>query len=249
MKQSLDISRTNSEQYSYRWPLPDVAEQSSGRLSPALQGAAIEMSGPRLATRLISLSLAVGLASCDRAEHPVARPPALGMEKSPTLVFEELTKMGYCVEQEAPTACLSNAVGIDSIGVDVKDGRIETVEVLVNLGKHHEARFVDAANENLSRLTRYFAPPWKERGQWIAKAVDNSRRAYCPMMVNISQFSIIVVRLTPQTLVGDYENLYITRPRSVYDKIRPYDYDTECNYSTGRFKKEKDNPPYLPYTD
>lgn len=204
------------------------------------------MAGFNIARFLLLSLLLIGATSCDRVRQP-APPPRIGMEKPASLIFKDLTRLGFCARQWAPTVCVSHAVGIETISIDIEGSSTETVDILINLGLHHESEFIGAANENAIRLTRYFASPWRGQSKWIEGAIDNGRRAYCPKMIKSGDYYIILGRETPN-IAGAYERLVITRAEHTDEELVKFDFERECNYATGRFAVEAHNPPELPYT-
>jgi hypothetical protein len=189
------------------------------------------------------------LSACGRNERHAEEISVNGMEKSVGLVFEDLTKMGFCAIQDAPIQCVSHAAGIDTITLHAENRRIETVEFLVNLGQDRESQYIENSKQNLTRLAKYFNQSSINREEWISNAVDHSRVTDCPIMIEVGGLSIITERLTPQTLVGDFEKFTMTRTQNIRNGSIPLSYKDECDYNTGRYKREEDNPPEVDYLD
>jgi len=166
------------------------------------------------------------------------------MEKPAHLVFEDLTKMGFCSIKDAPIQCASHAAGIDTITLITKNDRIETVNVLINLGYDRSLQYIRDSKENVARIARYFGHRSIDNKEWIFKAIDHSRLSDCPIMTEAGGLSIIIERLTPQTLVEDFEDFTMTRTQNIRNGTVPLSYADECNYNTGRYKRDDDNPDF-----
>ncbi|WCM26991.1 hypothetical protein NDN01_23900 [Sphingomonas sp. QA11] len=201
----------------------------------------------RIAGCLFLALFSLGLASCGKHTPATPKESVAGMEKSPSAAIDDLTILGFCSRRYGADMCTSTAAGIDRIAISAKGSAIETVEVTINFGFRKDQKFVDATNSNAIRLIHYFMPSWKGNVAWTTKSIDHSRRAYCPRMINIGQFSVIITLLQPASVPGVLERLTITKKEYGLRLAKDFDFDNECNYETGRFIEEKYNQPFEPY--
>ena len=197
---------------------------------------------------LVAFSLA-GLASCDGPERSATtRAPGGEPDKLLASIFSDLTRSGFCSERAAPTVCYSRAAGLDSIDVYNSESRIETVEAQINLGFHHDPQFLDAADQNVVRLIRYFIPAWAGNATWTPEAMEHARRAVCPRVVKVGPWYVMIVDLRSAGTPGAFQQLTIARSgKTIIDRMT-LSAREECNFKTGEFEEDGDNPPVFPYT-
>lgn len=201
----------------------------------------------RIVGYLILPLLSLGSASC--GEHIPATPKGsvAGIKKNPSAAIDDLTTLGFCSRRYGADTCTSTAAGIDRIAIRATGSTIETVEITINFGFRRDQKFVDATNNNAIRLIRYFMPDWKDNTAWTTKSIDHSRRAYCPRMINVGHFSVVISLLQPASIPGVLERLTITKKEYGLRSAKDFDFDNECDYETGRFIEEKYNQPFQPY--